>query len=203
MTASRRDSASPAKQRKKSGNRDSWARVSLSGRPLLSVSSRYSVSRLASKASARRLTSRARARISMPPQARPSKAVRALFIARSTSSAVEFGIRAITSPVAGLRTSSISPAPASISRPSTKLPWISTSMAAGFAEIFMWLSLSTMISGQTLCVCPEDHGFGLDDDRVALECRQHALFGLTDMRLDDAPGAAPVAPLHRLDQGDV
>jgi len=61
MTASRRESASPAKYRKKSGSRDSCARVSLSGRPLLRVSSRYSASRLASNASARRLTSRARA----------------------------------------------------------------------------------------------------------------------------------------------
>jgi len=69
-----------------------------------------------------------------------SNAARALFMARSTSAAVEFGIRAITSPVAGLRTSSISP-PASISRPSTKLPWISTSLAAGLAEIFKRLSL--------------------------------------------------------------
>ena len=48
--------------------------------------------------------------MSMPPQALPSNAARALFIARSISSAVEFGIRAITSPVAGLRTSSIAPA---------------------------------------------------------------------------------------------
>ena len=36
-------------------------------------------------------------------------------------------IRAIISPVAGLRTSSRVPSPASISRPSTKLPWVSTS----------------------------------------------------------------------------
>src|ERR1700733_1410388 len=183
MTESRRARARPAKYRKKSGSRDSCARVSLSGRPLLRVSSRYSGSRLASNASARRLTSRARARMSMPLQARPSNAARALFIATSTSAAVEFGIRAITSPVAGLRTSSISLLPASISRPSTKLPWISTSVAAGLAEIFKALSL--------------------DDNGVALERRQHALFGLADMPLDDASGAAPVAPLHRLDQRDV
>jgi hypothetical protein len=72
----------------------------------------------------------------MPPHALPSKAARALFMARSMSSAVEFGICAITSPVAGLRTSSIAPSPASISRPSMKLPWISTLAAPGFDETF-------------------------------------------------------------------
>jgi hypothetical protein len=75
--------------------------------------------------------------MSMPPQALPSNAARALFIARSISAAVEFGIRAMTSPVAGLRTSSISLWPASISRPSTKLPWISTSIAPDFEGMFM------------------------------------------------------------------
>ena len=78
--------------------------------------------------------------VNMPPHALPSKAARALFMARSISSRVEFGIRAITSPVAGLRTSSISPPPASTSRPSTKLPWISTSIAACFAGMFKALS---------------------------------------------------------------
>jgi len=62
----------------------------------------------------------------MLPQARPSKAARALFIARSTSAAVEFGILAITTPVAGLRTSIASPVPASTSVPSMKLPCSST-----------------------------------------------------------------------------
>ena len=42
-----------------------------------------------------------------------------------------------------------------------------------------------------------------DDHGVALQRRQHAFFGLRDMRLDDAGGGSPVAPLHRLDQGDV
>ncbi|MGY3125971.1 hypothetical protein ACVWXQ_009908 [Bradyrhizobium sp. S3.14.4] len=95
---------------------------------------------MASKASASLLTSLARARVSMPPQALPSNAARALFIARSMSSAVELGMRAMTSPVAGLRTSSITPLPASTSRPSMKLPWVSTSIDAGFDGMFMMIS---------------------------------------------------------------
>src|ERR1700760_2265036 len=114
----------------------------------------------------------------MSPQALPSKALRALVMARSMSSLVEFGILAITSPVAGLRTSSISPRPASISPPSTKLPWISTSM--DLVGLFMTSPF-------------DDHG-------VTLQRRQHALLGGADMRLDDARGRAAVALLHRLDQ---
>ena len=50
-----------------------------------------------------------------------------------------------------------------------------------------------MISAQTL----------LDDYGVALERWQHPLLGLRNMRLDQARGAAGVAPLHGLDHGDV
>src|ERR1700760_2041076 len=117
----------------------------------------------------------------MSPQALPSKALRALVMARSMSSLVEFGILATTSPVAGLRTSSISPFPASISPPSTKLPWISTSM--DLAGLFMTSPF-------------DDHG-------IALQGRQHALFGGADMRLDDARGRAAVTLLHRRDQRDM
>ena len=120
----------------------------------------------------------------MPPHALPSNAARALFIARSISSAVEFGIRAITSPVAGLRTSSICAGTGLDLAAVDKLPWISTSMARMFGG--------------------DIHSFSsFDDDGVALQRRQHAFFGLRDMRLDEAGGRAPVAPLHRLDQRDV
>ena len=61
-------------------------------------------------------------------------------IARIPNSTRDDIDRAMTSPVAGLRTSSISPEPASTSRPSTKLPWISTSTVAGFDGMFMLLS---------------------------------------------------------------
>src|SRR6201994_1848774 len=117
----------------------------------------------------------------MSPQALPSKALRALVMARSMSSLVEFGIFAITSPVAGLRTSSMSPRPASISPPSTKLPWISTSM--DLVGLFMSSPF-------------DDHG-------IALQRRQHAPFGRADMRLDYPRGGAAIAPPHRLDQRDM
>ena len=41
------------------------------------------------------------------------------------------------------------------------------------------------------------------DNGIALERRQHAFFGLTDMRPDDAQGRSPVAALHGFDQGRV
>src|SRR5260221_8415235 len=138
--------------------------------------------------------------MSIPPHALPSKAARALVMARSISSFVEFGIRAITSPVAGLRTSSIPPWPASTSRPSIKLPWISTSTVLG--GIFMTLSfcLSMIPFGKPVSTFP---GSCFDNHGIALQRRQHALLGGADMRLDDARRRAAVARLHRLDQRDV
>ena len=53
-------------------------------------------------------------------RAQPSKASLAAATARFTSSSVESGISAITSPLAGLVTSSVAPSAASTSSPSMK-----------------------------------------------------------------------------------
>ena len=85
-------------------------------------------------------TSRARARTSMPPQALPSKAARA-----PSWRAVDVFRRRVRNPrdhVAGRRIAHVErsgPGPLRSSRPSTKLPWISTSMLSkqDLLEIFM------------------------------------------------------------------
>ena len=62
----------------------------------------------------------------------PSKAARAAFTARSTSSWVSFGAWAISSPVAGLRTASVPPSAASTDSPSMKFlkVWVAVAIGA-------------------------------------------------------------------------
>jgi hypothetical protein len=69
-----------------------------------------------------------------------SNAVRAAFTARSTSSAVESGACAISSPVAGLRTADVRPSAGSTNSPSTKFLSVSVAVAMASASLGVGLA---------------------------------------------------------------
>ena len=89
------------------------------GLPALADSSSAISSARSSRASASLRMASARSPGVLVPQP-PSKAARAALTARSTSSWVELGACAISSPVAGFRTASVRPSAASTDSPSMK-----------------------------------------------------------------------------------
>src|SRR5665213_1569911 len=119
-----RQRAAPAKKRRLSAitGISSFLAASI-GLPALSASRRASSSPCSSIRSA--IASSACARCAGVVCDQPSNALRAALTARSISSTLEIGARAISSPVAGLSTASVSPCPLTRS-PSMKLLRVST-----------------------------------------------------------------------------
>ena len=97
---------------------------------LADSSSAISSARSSSASASLRMASERSAGVLVPQP--PSKAARAAFTARSTSSCVELGACAISSPVAGLRTASVPPSAASTDSPSMKFlkVWVAVAIAA-------------------------------------------------------------------------
>ena len=121
--------AAPAKKRRLSTIAPiSSSLTACSGLPALRASSSASSSPRSSSASASLRS--ASERSPGVVFAQPSNAPRAALTARSTSSVVESGAWAITSPVAGLTTSIVRPSADAAESPSMKLPNVPVSVAA-------------------------------------------------------------------------
>jgi hypothetical protein len=127
--------AAPAKNRRLSTRTGTSSRIAAIGLPTFSDSTRLSSSAPASSASAIRRSASARSPGGVPDQ--PSNAPAAAATAASTSAASDSGARAMTSPVAGSRISSVAPARGAAGAPPMKLSIVVATVLIGRALLLV------------------------------------------------------------------